>query len=350
MKLRSIILAAALLIAAPVSTFAQVSSGIATSAAPTYTNNSPAALSLDLNGNLRVTGGGGGGGGTSSAFNAAFPADGTAAGALDSVSGDMVPFVLDNATGGVQVTCVSGCGGSGGTSSTFGAAFPTDGTAIGALDSTGTNMVPLNLDASGNLDVNVGNASIPVTQSGTWNVGTVTAVTSITNAVTVAQPTAANLNATVVGTGTFATQAAQSGTWTVQPGNTANTTPWLVTNVPPTTQADTLLSSAVLAASTNATSVKGSAGALFNVSVYNNSATIAYLKLYNSASAPTCGSGTPVLRYIIPASTSGAGSNVSIDIGAEFTSGIGYCVTTGISDSDTGAVAASAYIVNLIYK
>ena len=29
--------------------------------------------------------------------------------------------------------------------------------------------------------------------------------------------------------GTFAVQAAQSGTWTVQPGNTANTTAWLVT-------------------------------------------------------------------------------------------------------------------------
>jgi hypothetical protein len=32
----------------------------------------------------------------------------------------------------------------------------------------------------------------------------------------------------VTNTGTFATQAAQSGTWTVQPGNTANTTAWLV--------------------------------------------------------------------------------------------------------------------------
>jgi hypothetical protein len=38
-------------------------------------------------------------------------------------------------------------------------------------------------------------------------------------------------NVTVVGTGTFAVQSAatQSGTWTVQPGNTANTTAWLVT-------------------------------------------------------------------------------------------------------------------------
>lgn len=36
-------------------------------------------------------------------------------------------------------------------------------------------------------------------------------------------------NFTVVNAGTFAVQAAQSGTWTVQPGNTANVTAWLVT-------------------------------------------------------------------------------------------------------------------------
>lgn len=54
-----------------------------------------------------------------------------------------------------------------------------------------------------------------------------------TGLITAAQATAANLNATVVGTGTFATQAAstQSGTWTVQPGNTPNTTGWLVSPV-----------------------------------------------------------------------------------------------------------------------
>lgn len=49
--------------------------------------------------------------------------------------------------------------------------------------------------------------------SGTFTVG---------GTVTAAQSTAANLNATVVGTGTFAVQAAQSGTWTVQQG----TPPW----------------------------------------------------------------------------------------------------------------------------
>lgn len=64
--------------------------------------------------------------------------------------------------------------------------------------------------------------------AGTADTGvlTVQGIASGTN-VPVSQGTAANLNATVVGTGTFAVQAAESGTWTVQPGNTANTAPWL---------------------------------------------------------------------------------------------------------------------------
>lgn len=45
--------------------------------------------------------------------------------------------------------------------------------------------------------------TVAATQSGTWNVGTVTTITNAVNS-------------------------AQSGTWTVQPGNTANTSPWLV--------------------------------------------------------------------------------------------------------------------------
>lgn len=42
--------------------------------------------------------------------------------------------------------------------------------------------------------------TVAATQSGTWNVGTVTTLTSITNAVTVSQATASSLNAQVVGT------------------------------------------------------------------------------------------------------------------------------------------------------
>lgn len=64
--------------------------------------------------------------------------------------------------------------------------------------------------------------------SASLNVLTIQGIASMTP-VQVSQATASNLNATVVGTGTFAVQASQSGTWTVQPGNSANSTPWLVT-------------------------------------------------------------------------------------------------------------------------
>lgn len=53
-----------------------------------------------------------------------------------------------NTSNGLPVNVVSG-GGSGGTSSNFGAAFPTAGTAVGFKDSTGTNMAAGNLTAAG---------------------------------------------------------------------------------------------------------------------------------------------------------------------------------------------------------
>jgi hypothetical protein len=90
-------------------------------------------LTQDLTGTLCTAGGGGGGGGTSSLFNAAFPASGTAVGALNSAGTNMVPLNLDS-SGNLKVT-----GGTGGTASNFGSAFPTAGTAAGFSD--GTNMV-----------------------------------------------------------------------------------------------------------------------------------------------------------------------------------------------------------------
>src|SRR5688572_5779036 len=41
--------------------------------------------------------------------------------------------------------------------------------------------------------------------------------------------------ATISAAGALKTDAIQSGTWTVQPGNTANTTAWLVTHTGPAT-------------------------------------------------------------------------------------------------------------------
>lgn len=96
--------------------------------------------------------------------------------------------------------------------------------------------------------------------------------------------------------------------------------------------------------------VKATAGLLYGIQAFNNSTTIAYLKLYNSATAPTTAT-TVVARYMIPGPASGGGGFINpIENGKIFNVGIAYRLTTGIADSDVGAPAANAYILNFEYK
>lgn len=150
--------------------------------------------------------------------------------------------------------------------------------------------------------------------------------------------------------GNTAFGATQSGTWTVQPGNTANTTPWLVSEQAKTSGGATpyKLNSA---ATTNATSVKASAGQLYMVTASNTNAAVRYLKLYDKASTPTVGTDTPVLAFAVPGNTAGAGTNIPVPpCGLQFANGIAFALTTGAADSDTAAVAANEIVVNLGYK
>lgn len=137
---------------------------------------------------------------------------------------------------------------------------------------------------------------------------------------------------------------------TVQPGNTANTTPWLVSLIPPTTGgvSTCYLSSA---ASTNSTSCKASAGQLYNVRVINTTSTIYYLRLYNSSSAPTCSSATGFVESIPIPHGSGAGAGVanSLTIGQTFGTGLGFCLTGGGGSTDNTNAATGVYI-SLLYK
>lgn len=96
-----------------------------------------------------------------------------------------------------------------------------------------------------------------------------------------------------------------------------------------------LLSSA---ASTNATSVKNSAGRFFKLRGYNAAASARYLKFYNKASAPTVGTDTPVITIALPPLLS-----FELDMGLYghyFSTGIAYAITTGIADSDSGALTS----------
>ena len=107
------------------------------------------------------------------------------------------------------------------------------------------------------------------------------------------------------------------------------------------------------AASTNATSIKGSAGTLCKITAINTTTTIYYLKFYNTASAPTCNSDAVVATYPIPpASAAGGAGGVAPSLsayGEAYSTGIGFCITGGLADNDN-ANAATGIAVSYSYK
>lgn len=105
-----------------------------------------------------------------------------------------------------------------------------------------------------------------------------------------------------------------------------------------TAAANGLTSSRVnAAASTNATSLKTSAGQVGEIDVFNVAAYTVFLKLYNKASAPTVGTDTPIWTIPIAA---GGGYSKSFPRGKSFSTGIAYAITKLQADSDTTVVVA----------
>ena len=100
------------------------------------------------------------------------------------------------------------------------------------------------------------------------------------------------------------------------------------------------------AASTNATSVKASAGEVHKIRGFNNNAAARFLKFYNKASAPTVGSDTPVLTYRLAPT-----ADFAIDLdGFYFSTGIAFAITTAAADADTGALTAGDIVaMNISY-
>lgn len=102
------------------------------------------------------------------------------------------------------------------------------------------------------------------------------------------------------------------------------------------------------AASTNATVVKATPGAVYTISAINTTATLYYLKFFDSASNPTC-AGTPVQTLPVPASATGAGLILPIAVGMDFNIGISFCLTGAIADNDV-TVAVTGVAISLTYK
>lgn len=101
------------------------------------------------------------------------------------------------------------------------------------------------------------------------------------------------------------------------------------------------------AASTNATSIKASAGKLYGIIASNIGVAPAYVKFYNKASSPTVGSDTPVMTIMVPANQGGIARELLI--GVPFGVGLAMAVTGGAADADTTAVAANEVIVHTLY-
>jgi|HubBroStandDraft_2_1064218.scaffolds.fasta_scaffold12629_3 hypothetical protein len=103
----------------------------------------------------------------------------------------------------------------------------------------------------------------------------------------------------------------------------------------------------VAAASDNATNVKSSAGQVYNIHVYNNAAYPVYLKLYNASSSPTGCAATNLTKVI--GVQAGTELNLNSEEGFAFGTGIGYCLTKGITDTDDTAVLLSDATVDVAY-
>lgn len=97
---------------------------------------------------------------------------------------------------------------------------------------------------------------------------------------------------------------------------------------------------------TDNVNIKASAGRLIAWRIFNASAGVRYVKLHNTAGAPTIGSGV-VETIGIPAGQPATG--FAGDMGDGFTTGIGMSAVTGIADADTTVATASDLVIDLYY-
>lgn len=100
------------------------------------------------------------------------------------------------------------------------------------------------------------------------------------------------------------------------------------------------------AATANPTLVKSTAGRLYGYHLVNTSTTWRYLKLFSKATAPVAGTDVPIMQIPIPP---GGVSVVDRSVPITFALGIGYTITTGPADNDSGVTAANDVSGHLLF-
>jgi hypothetical protein len=103
--------------------------------------------------------------------------------------------------------------------------------------------------------------------------------------------------------------------------------------------------------STNATSVKGSSGAVFNMIIHNThsgggSGSAIAFRLYDKATAPIVGTDVPMIVIHVQSNDS---KEINFTSGITFVNGIAYSITDGSSLMDATVVSADGVQVYIGY-
>jgi hypothetical protein len=141
--------------------------------------------------------------------------------------------------------------------------------------------------------------------------------------------------------------ATQSGTWTVQPGNTANTTSWNMNMAPSTTGGWSVSSQTNL---TSTATVSGAASKFGGYMFINLNAAPAYIQVFNLATsgAVTLGTTTPTFVVPIPANSTaanGAGANLEMANGIAMSTGIQVAATTTPTGATTVTTGLTGFVL-----
>jgi hypothetical protein len=131
-----------------------------------------------------------------------------------------------------------------------------------------------------------------------------------------------------------------STTYNITPGRFSR-------ELPVTTQAHFKSSTA----STNATSVRGSAGSVFNIIIHNThggggSGSSIALKFYDKETAPVVGTDVPIIIIHVPSNDS---KEINFTSGITFKNGIAYSITAGNALLDATPVSADGVQVYIGY-
>lgn len=97
--------------------------------------------------------------------------------------------------------------------------------------------------------------------------------------------------------------------------------------------------------------IKGSPGNVYDIECFNVGSSAAFIRLYDQTGSPA-NTDTANIKWrgTIPAATTGAGHVVPFVVGRFFGTGIGIRVTAAIADNDATALTASQVMCNVGYK